>query len=126
MSKIFIDKRLYVGNSKLPGADYGVFSHSFIPAGTLIEVARALKVNSKHIFQKGNILTDYVFNLDNDNCVIAFGFGSLYNHNDDPHITYTVTEGKVYYKTIKDIYPDEEIFVSYGKNWWASRGKKAE
>ena len=125
MSDIFIDKRLYIGNSTISGAKYGVFSSSFIPNGSKIEVARALQVDNRNIFQKDNILADYVFNYQDGKCLVAFGFGSLYNHNNNPQVSYTVSEDKVYYHTIKDIYPNDEVFISYGYNWWGSRGQKA-
>ncbi len=126
MSDIFIDKRLYVENSKIPGAKYGVFSKAFIPAGSRVEVARALQMSNRCIFQKENVLADYVFNFGDDTCLLAFGFGSLYNHSDKPQVSYSVTEDKIYYTAVKDIYPGDEVFVSYGMNWWASRGKQAQ
>ena len=124
MSQIFIDKRLVIGKSHLKGAEYGVFSSLFIPANTLIEVARTLKLKNEHVFITGNILTDYVFKLDDAHCLIAFGFGSLYNHNEDPSVNYKVTDGKIYYKTLKDIFPGDELYVSYGKDWWNKRNIK--
>jgi len=125
MSKIFIDKRLFIDKSPISGAEWGVFADSFIPKGTTIEIARTLKINNDHIFQKKNILNDYVFKLDDNYSLLALGFGSLYNHSENPTIIYNVTDGKVYYKTIKDIFPNEELFVSYGENWWKNRNIEA-
>jgi len=51
MFDIFIDKRLYISKSPLKGADWGVFSDSFIPKNTTIEVARTLKLKNEHLFQ---------------------------------------------------------------------------
>ena len=121
MFDIFIDKRLYISKSPLKGADWGVFADSFIPKGTTIEVARTLKLKNEHLFQEGNMLNDYVFKLDDKHSLIALGFGSLFNHNDKPHVSYKVTDGKVYYFTLKDIHPNDEIFISYGENWWKNR-----
>ena len=118
---IFIDKRLYISQSPITGAEWGVFTDSFIPKGTVIEIARTLKLENNHLFQKRNILNDYVFKLDEDNSLIALGFGSLYNHSDNPHVNYHVTDGQVTYTTIRDIFANEEIFVSYGDNWWQNR-----
>jgi SET domain-containing protein len=124
MSYIYIDKRIYIGKSPIPHGEWGVFASSFIPNGTTIEIARALKVKNDFLFQKGNILNDYVFKYDDDHSMIALGYGSLFNHSKDPAIEYKVKKDRVIYYTIKDIYPDEEIFISYGDHWWKNRGIK--
>lgn len=67
------------------------------------------------------MLNDYVFKLNDKYSLLALGFGSLFNHHNDPHINYNVTDGKVYYVTVKDILPNEEIFISYGDHWWKDR-----
>ena len=126
MFDIFIDRRLYISRSPLPGADWGVFAESFIPKGTTIEIARTLKIDNKYLFQEGNPLNDYVFRLDKKNSILALGFGSLFNHNNNPSVTYSVTDGKVYYVTDVDIFPGDEIFISYGDSWWKTRGIKPE
>lgn len=126
MFDIFIDRRLYISKSPLDGADWGVFAESFIPKGTTIEIARTLKIKNKYLFQDGNPLNDYVFRLDEKNSILALGFGSLFNHSNNPHVTYKVTDGKVYYITEMDIYPGDEIFISYGDSWWKNRGMKPE
>ena len=118
---IFIDKRLYIAKSPITGAEWGVFTDSFIPKGTVIEIARTLKLNNNHLFQNKNILNDYIFKLDEYNSLISLGFGSLYNHSENPHVNYHVTDGLIRYTTIRDIFANEEIFVSYGDNWWQNR-----
>ncbi len=122
MSNIFIDKRLYVAKSPMKGAEWGMFSDSFIPKGTTIEIARTLKIKNEFLFQQGNILNDYVFKLDEKHSALALGFGSLYNHSDKPHLSYKVSDNKVTYYTTQDIFPNEEIFISYGDSWWKNRG----
>jgi SET domain-containing protein len=126
MFDIYIDKRAEVKKSPLPNGEWGVFANDFIPKGTVIEIARALKLKNSHLFQEGNILNDYVFKLDDEHSMIAFGFGSLFNHSDDPLIEYKVEKDRVIYSSIKDIYPGQEIFISYGTDWWKDRGIKPE
>ena len=124
---IFTDKRLYVGKSKLDGAEWGVFSSEPISKGTVIEVTRTLKLKDDHLSHDDNILNDYVYKLDDDHSVIALGYGSLFNHHDDPHIEFDIMDRKISYTTIKDIKPNEEVFISYGDDWWRNRkGKKEE
>jgi SET domain-containing protein len=124
MHDIFIDKRLYVANSPMKDAEWGVFTDSFIAKGTTIEIARTLKLKNEHLFQDGNMLNDYVFKLDDKHSLLALGFGSLFNHSDKPLVSYRVTDGKVFYYTLQDIFPNDEITISYGDNWWKNRGIK--
>jgi SET domain-containing protein len=124
---IFTDKRLYIGKSKLDGAEWGVFASEPISKGTVIEITRTLKLKDNHLSHDDNILNDYVYKLDDDHSVIALGYGSLFNHNDDPHIEFDIMDNKISYTAIKDIKPDEELFISYGDEWWQNRkGKKEE
>jgi SET domain-containing protein len=120
MKDIFIDSRLKIEKSVLPGAEWGVFATEDIPKDVIIETARALKI--KNSDSTGNILNNYVYRWDDDTCLIAFGFGSLYNHSDDPHITYVVKEDRIEYYTIRDIKKGEEVFISYGVDWLKNRG----
>jgi SET domain-containing protein len=124
MHDIFIDKRLYVANSPMKDAEWGVFTDSFIAKGTTIEIARTLKLKNEHLFQDGNMLNDYVFKLDDKHSLLALGFGSLFNHSEKPMVSYKVTDGKVFYYTLQDIFPNDEITISYGDNWWKNRGIK--
>ena len=105
-------------------AEWGVFTDSFIPKGTTIEIARTLKLKNEHLFQDGNIMNDYVFKLDDKHSLIALGFGSLFNHSENPLVSYKVTDGKVFYYTLQDVFPNDEITISYGDNWWKNRGIK--
>lgn len=122
MHDIFIDKRLFVKQSPMKDAEWGVFTDSFIPKGTTIEIARTLKLKNEHLFQEGNMINDYVFKLDDKHSLLALGFGSLFNHSDKPMVSYKVTDGKVFYYTLQDVFPNDEITISYGDNWWKNRG----
>jgi hypothetical protein len=117
---------LYLAPSKISGAGDGVYSKLDIPIGIIVEKANVIKMPSKKVEETD--LMDYVFNnpYNHDEFFVAFGFGSMYNHSDDPHMTYEYNpdENKIIFKAIKDIKKGEEIYISYGPNWWTSRKHK--
>ena len=69
MNDIFIDKRLYIDKSRIENAGYGVFTESFIKKDTVIEISKVLKVANINVFQRDNILNDYIFKFDDKNFV---------------------------------------------------------
>lgn len=117
--------KVKVGTSTV-GEGRGVFATSKIKAHEIIEICPTL--NEDLI---GASAHDYVFGSDDFGGVLALGNGSLYNHQDeepDLNATYEVrkneTTGDVelHIWAIRDIQPGEEIFISYGENWWTDRG----
>jgi hypothetical protein len=117
---------LYKDKSKINGAGEGVYSKIYIPKNTIVEKANVLPVPSNNV--EKTELMDYVFNnpYKNGEFFVAFGFGSLYNHSDDPHMIYSYCpeQNKMIFTSIKEINPNEEIYISYGPNWWQSRKNK--
>ncbi len=119
---------LYKAKSKIAEAGEGVYSKIFIPKDTIIEKANVIPIPSTNV--DNTPIIDYVFNnpYKNGEFLIAFGFGSMYNHSDNPHLTYAYCkdENKLIFTAIKDIEPNEEIYISYGTNWWKSRQDKTK
>lgn len=103
---------------------YGVFALSPIKPGNIIEECPILLVSDDDI-----ALEHYWFSWRNtpiEQTAIALGYGSLYNHSQDPN---AVAEQDYRRKIIaivalKPILPGEEIFISYGKNWLTEHGIK--
>ena len=54
------------------------------------------------------------------------GFGIIYNHADNPNATYSLNlkNSIATIKATRKITKGEEIFVSYGEEWFSSRGLK--
>jgi len=107
---------IYFGPSEKGGR--GVFSAIYISEGTLIEVCPMI-VLPEEDFQKihDSTLHDYYFlwGDDENQCAIALGFGSLYNHDYEPNARYFVDpeeETMEIYAT-KEIFPGDEITVTY-------------
>lgn len=117
---------LYKDKSKIPEAGEGVYSKIPIAKGTIVEKANVLPMPSKKVVDTP--MMDYVFNnpYKIGEFLVAFGFGSMYNHSDNPHMTYAYCqdENKLIFTAIRDIKPNEEIYISYGPNWWNSRKDK--
>jgi len=96
----------------------GVFSAIHISEGTLIEVCPMI-VLPEEDFQKihDSTLHDYYFlwGDEENQCAIALGFGSLYNHDYEPNARYFVDpeEETMEIYAIREIFPGDEITVTY-------------
>jgi SET domain-containing protein len=116
--KLF-QNNLIVKKSSLHG--YGVFAAKTIKKGELIEECYMLVTNGG---DRG--LEDFYFDV-NGKYGIFTGFGSIYNHSDDPNADYVIKRKMciVTIKAIKTIPKEKEIFITYGNEWFSSRGRKA-
>ena len=108
-------KKVYLSKSKVPKAGKGIFAAENIEKGEIIEIAPILVLEfSDFIDTKWNLLFEYYFWLD-DFVVLALGYGSLYNHSQNPNCEYVINRDQ---KTIKftatqRIIKDEEIYINY-------------
>lgn len=116
-----INQNLYIKTSKLGGKyGRGVFSNKKYEIGDTIELAPYIEdITSNY---KG-VIRDYIFkkSANSDKSVVAFGYGSMYNHSDTPNASWKVNDDYVKISCIKPINKDEEIFLSYGSQYWSSR-----
>lgn len=117
MSKKLFQNKIVVQKSSMHG--YGVFAKKRIKKGEKIE--ECYFIYSKRGGDRG--LDDYYFDAKGKYAVFL-GYGSIYNHADDPNATYTVNIGKriATIKAIKNIPKGHEIFVTYGEDWFSDRG----
>ena len=118
--KLFQTK-LVVRKSSMHG--YGVFANKNIKKGEKIE--ECYIILSKKGGDKG--LEDFYFDAKGKYAVFL-GFGSIYNHSDNPNADYTISlKNRVAtIKATKPIPKGKEIFVSYGDEWFTDRGLKAK
>jgi len=99
----------------------GVFANNKISKGDIIEICPAIIEKTKNI-QYTDKLKDYYFEYDVDNSLIGLGYCSMYNHSDSPNATWhIVDENTVRIKALNNIDSGEEIFVSYGDEYWKTR-----
>ena len=113
-------KNICVKKSSTHG--YGVFATQKLRKGAVIEECYIL------ISKGGDIkLEDFYFDVKGKYAIFT-GYGSIYNHSDDPNADYIINAKKriATIKTYRTIQKGEEIFVSYGDQWFSSRGLKAK
>jgi hypothetical protein len=112
--------KIGVGKSSMGGR--GVFALQPMTKGELIEEAPYVVV-PRELLQSEPIC-DYLFMIDEERCAVVFGYGSVYNHNNQPNLSYTVDPASksMQYYAKREIAPGEELTVTYGKDWFHSRG----
>lgn len=114
--------KVYVDKSPVHG--WGVFAACEINVGDIIEECPVMTLPIK----KGEstpLLIDYRFNwpqgVEWDEQVLPFGYGGLYNHNDNANAYWISNEDKktFIFKASKKISKGSEIFIYYGDvNYW--------
>jgi len=99
---------------------YGVFAEKTFRKGEKIE-------ECYFILSRGGdkVLQDFYFDAKGKYALFT-GFGSIYNHSDDANADYTlnITKRIATIKAYRTIKKGEEIFVSYGEEWFSSRNMK--
>lgn len=116
--KLIKSPKIVVKKSKLHG--YGVFAEKKIKKGEVIEECYIL------VSRGGDKkLEDYYFDA-NGRYALLTGYGVIYNHAEDPNADYHINVKRrlATIKADRDIKKDEEIFLSYGEEWFSSRNKK--
>ena len=110
-----------------PGKGLGVFATTLIYEGEIIETCHLITLPIDHT--TGHILTDYRFNwpqgLNAQEQVIALGYGSLYNHSNNPNARWEDhPEHKAFnFIATQNIFSGEEICVYYGGNEYWNDGR---
>lgn len=101
----------------------GVFATRNIKKGEVIEKCPCVKDKNKNFYGK---LNNYVFKLNNKQSVVALGYCSIYNHQDNYNAKWTIDKnGKIMTLiALKDIPKGKEIYNNYGKNYWKYRKKQ--
>lgn len=114
--KALIQQNIIVKPSIVHG--FGVFATKDIPENTIIEECYCLFSNVNN-----PSLVNYYFVTSKKKYAIPTGFGFIYNHSLAPNATYYIDEAKkiMVVRSNKLIRAHEEIFISYGKNWFDER-----
>ncbi len=117
-TKLFLNK-IYV--KKSPQQGFGVFAGKKLRKGELIEECYFILSKTKGT----QAFEDYYFDAKGKNALFL-GYGCIYNHSDDANADYVINMKTriVTIRADRTIQKGEEIFVSYGDEWFSSRGRK--
>jgi SET domain-containing protein len=120
VKKELVRNKIVVRKSSLHG--YGVYAEKSFKKGEIIE--ECYMIVSRGGDKK---LEDYYFDADGRYGLLT-GFGSIYNHSDEPNADYKIQTKRrlAIIKADRAIKKGEEIFVSYGEKWFKTRGKKVK
>ncbi len=105
---------LYIADTVTKGR--GVFTALEIPSGSLIEICPLILIPiSQMPLLDGTELYNYYFIWDLDHMALALGYGSIYNHSDNPNsrVIYDFATVEIQIEAIRDIMEGEEITIHY-------------
>ena len=97
----------------------GVFATQMYFPGDLIEAAEIIPLSvedTQHIL--GTLLRIYTYAMNETQDCIVLGNGCLYNHSDEPNVTYSIDKNSsgrtvMTYRAKTLIKPDDQLFISY-------------
>jgi uncharacterized protein len=110
-----------IGASTVSGR--GAFAMKKISEGDVIERCPALEVTDRDV---GGELLNYVFYGSTESArLVVMGNGMLFNHSSTPNVAYYREQGELGVELVlyalRNISKGEELFYSYGDDWWATR-----
>jgi len=112
-----------MGSSPVHGR--GMFAREFIPSGTIIEIAPLIPFTRTHVDNE-SVIRNYDITYKGGKTAIMLGYASIYNHRDDNNAFWYFDDHEdiIYIKSLRDIRAGEEVFVSYGQDYWAAKDNK--
>ena len=111
--------KIGVGKSQVEGL--GVWAIEPFVDNEIVEEAPAIILSKNDI--AGNKMIDYAFKVDDSVYAIALGSGCLYNHRNQPNVRWHYNPDKqtIVFRATRAIEPGEELFISYGKDYFKTR-----
>lgn len=116
--------QLYIKTSQIPNAGCGVYTKELIPEGTVIDEYYG------ELYRIHHSPSRYYLEVDEGVGIDAFNFPRCYMAmiNDTHGTLYTINceficdkqAQRAYVKTLFDIQPETELFVSYGDCYWSA------
>ncbi len=111
-----------VSVTKTKNKGRGVFANKSIAANTLVEIGPVIVMpGADRKLLDQTLLHDYIFEWEDteQNCCMALGYISLYNHAYQSNCEYDMDFKKqiITITTIKKVRAGEELFINYNGNW---------
>jgi hypothetical protein len=114
---------------------FGVFASEHVPSGSLIETSPGIIISQEflnvcHYVATAEgmkpeeiVLDQYGLGWTPGKVFFPLGWVGVYNHSDSPNAEFSIEDDYrlLSVKSIREIPSGEEIFVSYGPNWWAKK-----
>jgi SET domain-containing protein len=100
-----------------PNKGLGVFACKSFTENELVEIAPVVLLpGGEWIELEKTQLRHYYYYWDEEHWAIAFGFGSMYNHDDKPNIRLRrlYPSRFIEYRAARDIHAGEELCIDYG------------
>jgi SET domain-containing protein len=122
VNKIVSSGKIYISESKIPKAGRGVFASVDIKRGETIEQCPVIEIPEHDASNINNsILVTYIYYLgeNKDRMLLSLGFGSIYNHSDQPNAEYKEEHKNmaIDFIALNTIKKDEEITVNYNQGY---------
>ena len=117
-SSLYMHPALYIEESPIGGR--GVHASRNIKKGEILE--RSPYIEDEFVKFIG-VTRDYVFykTADRKRAILSFGYASMYNHSDSPSAVWKIYDDCIIITATQNIKKGDEIFVSYGSDYWTSR-----
>ncbi|KAH9841879.1 uncharacterized protein C8Q71DRAFT_700693 [Rhodofomes roseus] len=100
----------------------GVYAARPLEPRTVIEISPVLLFSAAEYREHGRhtVLDHYTFKWKDGRMALALGLGSLFNHSQQPNVSYTLDKEteSIRYTTTRRIEDGEELFIFYGHNLW--------
>jgi SET domain-containing protein len=124
-----LEKQLEVKRSTIPASGKGLFTKKFIPKGTRIVEYKG-KITTWKEVKHDNGSNGYIYYVNRNHVIDARTYTkALARYANDArglqkvngitnNAVYTEDNLKVYIESTKDILPNSEILVAYGKEYW--------
>ncbi len=111
---------LYIAEAGTKGR--GVFTSAGITANSVIEIAPVVVMShDERKLLDQTLLHDYIFEWgeDTQECCLALGWASVYNHSYTSNCTYDMDydENIITIQTVREINAGEELTINYNGTW---------
>ena len=129
MPREFLNKEDYtIKRSTIKNAGKGAFTNIYLPKGTVLNYYKGKKLSKKQYDRLSD--SEYVWELSGRNGVPVYVDGkdkkksNWLRYLNDPKKNSKINvepyqyKQKIYYRTIKKVKPGDELFISYGDEYW--------